>query len=215
MGEQDKRQPDTRFSTYLKAFGGDWLSRMCGPLSVPFGIVAVWWAHAKILFGCLAVVSLLVASFRVWRNERNNATKELESVLEKNKKELESILEKGTATIEGSQATISILRTEITELKRKPYDEELGKQASVMISKMSDEGRALLRHLPANEPIEIGRRFSNDIAQGAQDTPLGIAYESGIVRHKIERAGSGMIVSQNYVVNSEFRAALKDLLYKR
>jgi hypothetical protein len=160
---------------------------------------------------CRHIVSRCIVS----RNERNSAIKELKSSLENNKKDVEAILEKDKATIEGLRATVEILRTEIAGLKRKPYDEELGKQALALINKLSEEGKSLLRHLLANEPIEIGRRFSNDIAQGAQDTQMGIAYESGVVRHKIERAGSGMIVSQNYVVNPEFRAALKDLLYKR
>lgn len=75
--------PDTHLSTYLKAFWDDWLSRMCGPLSVPFGPIAVWWAHApsaKVLWAGLAVLAFFLASYRVWRNERDSGAKEIEKL---------------------------------------------------------------------------------------------------------------------------------------
>jgi len=172
---------------------------MCGPLSVPFGAIAILWANAvpaKLLWGCLAVVAFLVASYRVWRNERisgsNNA-----SNLEQEK-----------------DAEIAKLKAEVVDLRRKPYTEELRKQAADMISRLSQEGTVLLRHLVANEPIEVGRRFKPEIGQEVQDQQLAIAYGSGIVRHNEVRTGVGNLIRTDYVVNPQFRPVLQDLLFK-
>ena len=39
---EEPREPDIRLLTYLRAFFGDWLTGMSGPLSVPFAALAVW-----------------------------------------------------------------------------------------------------------------------------------------------------------------------------
>jgi hypothetical protein len=203
--------PDARLTTYLKAFWDDWLSRMCGPLSVPFGAIAVWWAHApsvKVLWAVLAVLAFFLASYRVWRSERNIEAKEVEKLGQERKAELERVRQE-------SSGEIGALKAEIINLKRKPYDEELGRQGAALIAGLSPEGRILLRHLVTNEPVEIGRRFKPEIAQDVQDAQLAIAYASGIVRHDIVRAGSGSIVRQDYVLNPQFRAVLQDLLFNR
>src|SRR5690349_5925072 len=66
------RMPDTRFRIYLKAFFGDTLTGMSGPLSVPFALAALFVSShgQKVLYGCLAALCALFASYRVWRNER-------------------------------------------------------------------------------------------------------------------------------------------------
>jgi len=171
---------------------------MCGPLSVPLGAIAVWWAHApsaKVLWAGLAVLAFFLASYRVWRNERNSRAKEVEKLGQE------------------SSAEIGALKAEIINLKRKPYDEELGRQGAALIARLSPEGKILLRHLVTNEPVEIGRRFKAEIAQDVQDAQLTIAYASGIVRHDVVRSGTGMIIRQDYVLNPQFRAVLQDLLY--
>jgi len=64
-------RPDTSFMAFLKAFGSDWLTRMSGPVTVPFAIAALfapgWY---KILFGILAIICGVFAAFRVWRTAR-------------------------------------------------------------------------------------------------------------------------------------------------
>jgi hypothetical protein len=194
----DKTASDPNLLRYLRALCNDWLTRMCGALSVPFAAIAVLWANApsaKLLWGGLAVLAFLIAGYRVWRNERSDRTKEVDRLRQEKDREIQE------------------LTAQVTVLKRKPYDEELGQQGAALIARLSPEGKILLRHLVTNEPIEIGRRFKPEIAQDVQDAQLGVAYASGIVRHDIVRAGSGAIVRQDYVVNPQFRSVLQDLLY--
>jgi hypothetical protein len=71
--------PDIRFRTYLKAFSTDMLTRMSGPLSVPFAVAALLVSSRtqKILYSCLAVVCAMFASYRVWRKERLNSSSQV------------------------------------------------------------------------------------------------------------------------------------------
>lgn len=173
--------------TYLKALFSDWLTGMCGTLSVPFAAIAVLWAHAsaaKLLWGCLATLAFVVAGYRVWRKERNVRIKNIED-----------------------------FNSQIAILERKPYEEELGTQAAELIGRLSAEGRILLRHLVEREPLEVGRRFKPEIAQDSQDAQMSIAYGSGIVRHNEVRTGNGNLIRTDYVVAPQFRAVLQDLLY--
>jgi hypothetical protein len=73
------QEPDTRPFTYLKAFFTDMLTGMSGPLSVPFALLALWASGRgqKILYGLLALLCLLFASYRVWRKERKDANARL------------------------------------------------------------------------------------------------------------------------------------------
>jgi len=70
---------NTKFWTFLKAFFGVTLTWMSGPLSVPFTAAALWASSRgqKILWGCLAAASGIFASYRVWRNERLAASREI------------------------------------------------------------------------------------------------------------------------------------------
>lgn len=69
---------DVRFRIFLKAFTLDTAARMSGPLSVPFAALAlILNSYSRIIFGCLAVFSGVLASYRVWRNERLAAVQRL------------------------------------------------------------------------------------------------------------------------------------------
>jgi hypothetical protein len=189
--------PGTKLGTYLKAFLNDWLSGMCGSLSVPFAAIAVW-AHApsaKALWAGLAVLAFFLASYRVWRNERNSGTKEIENLQK------------------GASAERKALEEEITALKRKSYQEELGRQGASILSRLSPEGKTLLRHLLTHEPIEVGARFKNEINSNVQDQQMHIACDAGIVRRNEVRNGLGNILRTEYVVNPRFGPVLQDLLY--
>jgi hypothetical protein len=73
----DKNSSHPNLPTYLRALWNDWLTGMCGALSVPFTAIAVLWAHApsaKLLWGCLAILAFVMAGYRVWSNERNQRT---------------------------------------------------------------------------------------------------------------------------------------------
>jgi len=194
----DKNASHPNPFTYLAALWSDWLTRMCGALSVPFTAIAVLWANApsaKLLWGCLAILAFVMAGYRVWSNERNERTNEVGDLRRKLNGEIEG------------------LKSQVTLLKRKPYDEELGRQAAGLIARLSPEGKLLLRHLLTNEPIEVGRRFRNEIAQDIQDAQMSLAYGSGIVRHNQLWAGNGHLLRTDYVVNPPFRRVLQDLLF--
>jgi hypothetical protein len=64
--------PDVSVWRYLRAFTYDSLARMSGPLSIPFvGLALYVSSHTqRVLFGVLAIVSICIASYRVWRLER-------------------------------------------------------------------------------------------------------------------------------------------------
>jgi hypothetical protein len=65
---------DTGFMAFLRAFGENWLTRMSGPLTVPFAIAALFApGFYKVLFAALAVVCGVSSSYEVWRNERKRA----------------------------------------------------------------------------------------------------------------------------------------------
>jgi hypothetical protein len=70
---------NTGFGTYLNAFFTDMLTGMSGPLSVPFAGLAVWASSRgqKALWGCLAAVCAMFASYRVWANERRQGSAQL------------------------------------------------------------------------------------------------------------------------------------------
>ena len=109
---------DTRLRTYLKAFWNDWLSRMCGPLSVPLGAMAVFWKNAPVkeLWGVLAIVAFFVASYRVWRNERSVRLNEFENYQQTAQAEI-AVLNEKNATLSSnlqSQATsLGVKRAEL------------------------------------------------------------------------------------------------------
>jgi hypothetical protein len=115
--------PDSRLRTYFKAFGNDWLSRMCGPLSVPLGAMAVFWkaAPVKELWAVLAVVAFFIASYRVWRNERNVSSTELEKHQQAASIEIDML-----------KADNATLRESIHEL-RKQIDDGVVKQKQDLI----------------------------------------------------------------------------------
>lgn len=77
LGAHD--EPDTRLLTYLRAFFSDWLTRMSGPLSVPFAAAAVFSPNRlqKVIWASLAVVAAIYGSYRVWRKERLTAYEEI------------------------------------------------------------------------------------------------------------------------------------------
>lgn len=179
--------PQPTLAKYLRALWSDWLTRMCGALSVPFAAVAVMLrGPSRILWGVLAVAAFVFASYRVWREERNIRLKETGD-----------------------------LKAQIVNLQRKPYDEELGRQASDLIAQLSGEGRILLRHLLEREPIEVGRRFRDEIMQDVQDGQMALMYQRGVVRHKESWLQNGHLIRTDYVITPQFREVLQDLLYPR
>jgi hypothetical protein len=110
---------DTRLRTYVEAFWNDWLSRMCGPLSVPLGTMAVFWKNApmKVLWGLLATVAFFIASYRVWRNERTVRLNELEIHQQTARAEIDRLNE-NNATLRVSVQTLQAQFASVGGAKR-------------------------------------------------------------------------------------------------
>lgn len=173
--------------TYLRELCGDWFTGMCGALSVPFTAFAVLLrGPSRIVWGALAAVAFIVAGYRVWAKERSTRLREVDD-----------------------------LKSQVATLERKPYDEELGRQVSALIARLSAEGKTLLRHLLERGPIEVGRRFRLEIMQDAQDVQLSLMFESGIVRHHQHWLQNGHLIRTDYVISEQFRGVLEDLLYPK
>jgi pyrimidine deaminase RibD-like protein len=126
--------------------------------------------------------------------------------------EQETQLKKAESAVQ--KQTIGDLEDQITELRRKPYHEALGKKGELLLTLVSTTGKRLLRHLLENEPLEVGRKMMNDISADEQFKQLTIAMEMGIIRHREMRVGSGMLLRTDYEINPQYRAVLEDLLYR-
>lgn len=64
---------DSPIRQFLKGFATSWFAGMSGGLSVPLAVAAFYVPNdtAKILLGCTAYVCLVVASYWVWKKERD------------------------------------------------------------------------------------------------------------------------------------------------
>jgi hypothetical protein len=117
-------------------------------------------------------------------------------------------------TKDEAESEIAKLKSQIAEARRKPYHEDIEKQAAAALSQQSQDGIILLRQLLAKEPIDVTTRFTNQINSNVQDAQMHVACASGIVRRTEIRTGAGSLLRMEYVVNPQFRAALQDLLYQ-
>jgi hypothetical protein len=213
-------EPDIRFRAYIRRFFKDVFARMSGPLSVPFAGLALWVSgHTqKILFGCLAVLSALYASYRVWRNERIEGNQQLEASKIAAAKNVSALVAQQTQQVAllnqrlaQSQETINALNNRVTELRRRPYTEDLRRTAQQVIDHlMTLEGRHILRQLMNREPVEVGRELIPNVSMDRQHAQLGIAMEHGIVQHQEE----GALRRTYWIINPRFRPVLEDLLYE-
>jgi len=61
-----------RIKEFLKAWWSDWLTRMSGPLTVPFAILALYVSSQsfRVLYAVLAIVCAIYTSYRIWLTER-------------------------------------------------------------------------------------------------------------------------------------------------
>lgn len=186
---------DLALRAYVAAFFGDWITGMCGPASVPFAAIALWAnaRYVKVLWGCLAVLCFFLASYRVWRKERNTSLREHEN----------------------AESERAALAEELAFLSRKPYGEDLVKTVKELLGQLSDEGKAVLRQLLRTEPVENGRPILKDVSVDRQYEQVAIAFGMGVLRHEEQRAGSGNLIRTNLVVTAQFRPALEDLLFPR
>ena len=180
---------------------------MSGPLSVPFAALAVWASNRgqKILWGCLAAICAVFATYRVWKGERVRASLDIDSLKSSQESEINSLRTK-------KDAEIAVLSGKVQELSRKPYSEELERMAKqVLFQQMTLEGRIALRHLMIHEPIEVGRTFTHDITQDRLHAQLGVAMQSAIVQHRVEEHG---LRRTYWIINPRFRPILERVLYE-
>lgn len=84
---------DSSFFGFIRAFAAHWLEAMSGSASVPFAVAAVFVTDtiAKIILAVVSVFCILLASYLVWKKERdrNNAlAAEFDELLEHTKPKL-------------------------------------------------------------------------------------------------------------------------------
>ena len=84
------RHPDIK--GFFQAFGANWLTKMSGPMTVPFTILAFFVPHGKALLAGLAILCGVVSSYSVWAAEREKVSK-LEEELKEKKDSLKQIEE--------------------------------------------------------------------------------------------------------------------------
>ena len=157
-------EPDTRFRTYLRAFFKDMLTGMSGPLSVPFAALAIWVSSRtqKVLWGCLAAVCAMFASYRVWRYERENASNQIsskEDELSEVRERLRSIETKRNAELrlrvgvsgEPPSQQIQIEANRNVALSRIDY--LLTSEAAIAGEDVSQEGASLT--IPVNDALVL------------------------------------------------------------
>jgi hypothetical protein len=201
--------PAANVRNYLQAFFKNWFIGMCGVLSVPFAAIAALWAHgpsAKVIWIGSAVTVFFVASFQVWREGQKDASKALEDLGVVKDAELKTLRETKDAEIEE-------LSKEVQRLSQKPYQEDLRKRCESALSRLTSEGKELLRYLLAHEPISVHTRFISGIADQTQFQQMDTACLAGIVRRSEIRNGLGHILDTRYEIVSQFRVVLQDLLY--
>lgn len=196
--ETARQLADTRLRTYLAAFSGDWLTRMSGPLSVPFAAVAIWSSSQiqKVLWICLAVAAAVVGTYRVWRKECSTWAAEIKKLNMVKDQEIASLNER------------------IIALSRKQYPEDLESTArQVLQHQMTRQGRHVLRHLLLYEPVEIGTLSFPEIPQDRQYAEIEIAMRGGLIRHREDRQGA--LLRTYWVINPQFRPVLENVLYEK
>ena len=66
-------KPEATIKEFLRSFGGQWFTKMSGPLTVPFAVAALFVPQTwlKLLFALLAIVCAAVSSYGVWAADRN------------------------------------------------------------------------------------------------------------------------------------------------
>jgi hypothetical protein len=112
------------------------------------------------------------------------------------------------------QQLVESQKKQIADLSRKPYQEALERKVETLLSELSPNGRRLLCHLVENEPLEVGRPFLPGISGDGQFHQLTFAMNAGVIRHQEVRAGSGMLIRTEYVINPQYRSVLQDKLYR-
>jgi hypothetical protein len=67
-----KRSHEATVGNFLRSFWGQWLTRMSGPLTVPFAVLALYTSQTgpKLLFAAMAILCGLVSAYGVWAAER-------------------------------------------------------------------------------------------------------------------------------------------------
>ena len=102
------------------------------------------------------------------------------------------------------------MQLEITDLKRNPWNVELGKHARQIIGySMTHEGRLLLRYLLIQGRIECSTPFMHEISMDTQNREMQTAVSNGLISRQQE---SGGLQRTFYVGNPQFWPVLQKVL---
>lgn len=67
--------PDTSFRSFLHAFTDNWTTKMSGPLTVPFTILALFLSgYARWIFAALAITAAIYTSYGLWKGAHTHRT---------------------------------------------------------------------------------------------------------------------------------------------
>jgi hypothetical protein len=182
--------PDVRLRTYLGMFLGDVFTLMSGALTVPFTAVAVWASRPsqKFLWVCLAILSLVCASYRVWRRERI----EKDGDIAKRDDEIKALNHK---------------------LKRPPAKQNLYQAAAKVLQKYGPSAADALRHLRANDKLKFGT-FYPVLPGGMRGDALHKMYialaAEGLVSQDNGKIGTGEVT---FSIAPPMIDVLDELLY--
>ena len=104
---------------------------MSGPLSVPFAGLALWVSghFQKTLWGCLAAVCAVFASYRVWRRERQTAAEGLKTVINEKDRRIQELMQ------------------EVARLQIRPFDAARREAGQAILNNLTVQHRDLLRFL--------------------------------------------------------------------
>lgn len=169
------REPhsDSGLLDFLRVVFVDWTTRMSGPLSVPFAALAIWSTqrYQKIIWVALAILSLMVAFYRVWSEERK--TRRLE---------LEALRSQLSETVSEKNAEIAKRDQVITDLTSKPK-RSLAEQrdyetAKNVLERVGPKGMAALRHLRAQGAQTFGFYPPSILPPGMSADELRMIYST-------------------------------------
>lgn len=200
--------PDVRIRTFLKMFSSDLLTRMSGSLSVPFATIALWVSGRgqKIIWGCLTALSVIIASYGVWRRERVVAGDRLVTL----KSDFEEVIARKDDEIAQRDRTIEELSS---KPKRSAAEQRRYEIAESALVRLGPNAGTALRHLMTNGSLTFGF-YNPALPPGIGGSELSAIYvafaREGLVSQQDGKPGAG---ERTFAIAENMRDVLNDLLY--
>jgi hypothetical protein len=201
-------QPDVRLRTYLRTFSTDVLTLMSGALSVPFALAALWVSGRgqRILWACLTTLSVIFASYRVWRTDRIELSGQLEAL----RSNLENTLAEKDREIAKRDKTIQALTEKPKRSTAEQYHYNVAKDA---LLRLGPNAGVALRHLRTHGTLTFGTYYPV-LPLGVRGDELIMTYialvTAGLVSQHDGKPGSG---ERTFAIAPTMISVLDDLLF--